>query len=35
MSDDKQLPAPTNQTPAKETAPKPETPYRFDDWASI
>lgn len=34
MSDDKPLPKPA-QAPTKETAPKPETPYRFDDWASI
>ncbi len=31
MSDEK-LPKPA---PTKETAPKPETPYRFDDWAAI
>lgn len=35
MSDDKQLPNPADQAPTKETAPKPETPHRFDDWAAI
>lgn len=32
VMEDKPLPAPA---PTKDTAPQPQTPVRFDDWASI